>query len=189
MTTDIVNYIADNVKSVTNGFNCLLNIARKFDEQPVILNGRYAGMQDGDRVSGYIRFREEDNDHQYQNIEDSGARKFKSCGTDGVYIVAVPLRMVIVHRFKDEMGFENAVASIMAQIDFSGYSGEEKDIRVILEASTTSKEYIYFEELGEKQEGDDRIPPEHVNLVMFDFSIGYRKDFCSTSNFNENECL
>lgn len=188
MTKDLVEHIATEVKTVVSGFNCLLNVARKFDDQPVILDGRYAGMQDGDRVSGYIRFREDNNDHQYQNIEDSGARKIMSCGTDRQYIIAVALRMVIVHRFKDEAGFEASVIKKLIETDF-GTDFSERDIRIVLENSTTSKEFIYFEELGEKEENDQRVPPSHVNLLMVDFSLGYRTDFCETVNFDSNECL
>lgn len=190
MTSNLAEHISNAIKSDFTYFGELKYIARKYNDNPVILEGSYAGFHDSERLSGYIRYREQDNDHQYQRITGNDeVKKMRSCGTDGEYVVAVQLRLVISHKFKNEEGLEAKVRAALLNTDWDGYSGEEKEIEIILESSTTNKEFIYFEETVEKEEGDNKMPPEHVNFLLIDFSIGYRINVCNGTNFNENECL
>lgn len=189
MTNEIVTLIADALKAQVPGLSCLNFIARKFEDRPVVLNGKFAGVHDSERVNGYIRYREDDSDHQYQRLSGDGdQRKFTSCHTDQEYMVAIPLRLVLAHKFKDELGFESLIASILTTANFTTL-GNAAGVTTVLENSTTNKEFVYFGETFEKEAGDDRIPPEHVNLIQFDFSIGYRTNVCEGVIFNENECL
>lgn len=140
-------------------------------------DGEYKGIKDGETLGAYLRF-----NGNFTYLEQP---KYSSC-KNANYTLQVPIRLGVysVSKKYNPYAIEQLLRKELLNINWTGYVGDESNIRIILNAANTDFRQVFSEEFGRDY---DRTAP--LIYLYIDFTLELKQAMaCNEINICLNSC-